>query len=72
MSEATERLEAALRKIIAHDEVENPGFSASPDYWCGIGLAADIARDALGIPRDQEPDPAAMRLREHKRGCKGG
>jgi hypothetical protein len=50
----TERLggtthEAALREIVALDEVEGDDLSRTPDYWLGVGTAADIARRALGV-----------------------
>ena len=43
----------ALEEIVALDSDDHePGFAASPDYFAGIGVAADIAREALEPPHD--------------------
>lgn len=36
----------ALRAIVAEYDAD-PGYSASPDYWAGLGTAKGIAEEAL-------------------------
>jgi hypothetical protein len=52
LDDAREALDR-VRALSANDA--DPGFGASPDYWAGVGEAADIASEALAEYRARHP-----------------